>query len=251
MVKGKCIPGVVLWEGESPLADGRCVVVATFKTDNTKTGNMVQVWILRTDVDPASAVSDGSDDAVCGDCPLRAGVCYVATQNAPLQVWKSWRRGLYPKARPAHLELFRGRKVRWGAYGDPVCIPTAIIETVNAVSDGWTGYTHQWRDPRFAEFRRWLHASTETPAAAAQARAAGWLTFRVRCPDEPLLPGEFQCPASREKGMVRECATCMACNGTGGRPSSGAVSPSIVLHGGNAATPTAFRRRISLATVGA
>ena len=47
--------GVVIYRGVSRI-DGRPIVaIATLKTDNEKTGDMIQTWILRADVDPDSS----------------------------------------------------------------------------------------------------------------------------------------------------------------------------------------------------
>jgi hypothetical protein len=42
--------GVVLYEGPSELDGKPIVVVATFNSVNDKTGNMVQTWIIRSDM---------------------------------------------------------------------------------------------------------------------------------------------------------------------------------------------------------
>jgi len=47
------------------------VVLASFESANVKTGNMIQTWILRADIAPNVAIREGSDTAVCGNCPHR------------------------------------------------------------------------------------------------------------------------------------------------------------------------------------
>src|SRR3954468_12839175 len=70
------IKGVVVWKGIS-LLDGRTpiVVVATRggrgRKANRKTGPGVQVYILVDGTVPTETVKDGSDAAVCGNCPHR------------------------------------------------------------------------------------------------------------------------------------------------------------------------------------
>src|SRR5262245_15369886 len=110
--------GAVLCEVDG--FDGKpVVVIATWHSDNAKTGDMVQVWILLRDVRPDHAVRDRRDVSVCGDCGFAGGNgCYVQTRKAPLQVWQAYQRGLYPRWNGS-LEPFRGRMVRFGAYGDP------------------------------------------------------------------------------------------------------------------------------------
>jgi len=60
-------------------------------------------------------------------------------------------------------------------------------------------------------------ASVDTPAERVEAEAMGWRTFRVRLPDEALLPHEAICPASAEAGHKLTCEKCMACDGANGR----------------------------------
>lgn len=67
--------GVILWEGPSLIDGAPIAVIATGigsrKSANTKTGGMVQVHILRTDVEPHVAQRTGDDQSVCGRCPMR------------------------------------------------------------------------------------------------------------------------------------------------------------------------------------
>jgi hypothetical protein len=117
--------------------------------------------------------------------------------------------------------------VRLGAYGDPAAVPSRVWDKILSVAGGWTGYTHQWRgcDPRLM---RYVMASCETAEDVATARRAGYRTFRVLLPGEPLLHGEFACPASAEAGKRRTCETCGACDGA--KQGSNA-SPAIIVHG--------------------
>ena len=115
------------------------VVIATGfkrKSDNPKTGDMIQIWILARDVNPVEAIKIGADEKVCFDCKHRgvAGkqrTCYVRIANAPLGVWKAYTRGMYRRLELADYErAFAGRKVRFGAYGDPVLIPVAMVAAI-------------------------------------------------------------------------------------------------------------------------
>ena len=66
--------GLVLYNGPSSLDGELIVVIATgFRrsTANPKTGDMIQTWILRSDVAPFSAIHSGGDESICGSCPLR------------------------------------------------------------------------------------------------------------------------------------------------------------------------------------
>ncbi len=74
--------GYVLYEGPSQL-DGRPIVciVTGFRaaSDNVKTGDMLQTWILLRNIDPQEATLNGSDFSVCGDCALRGVVSHSAS----------------------------------------------------------------------------------------------------------------------------------------------------------------------------
>jgi hypothetical protein len=210
-------------------------------SQNAKTGAMIQTYILSDEgLSPVKAILAGRDASVCGDCPhratygpngeyLRAGSCYVNAGQGPEAVYGALQRGAYPAYDGRrHRALFAGRLVRFGTYGDPAAVPVRVWRRLASLASGRTGYTHQWRmAPR--ELRRYLMASVETPAQAAEAQAAGWRTFRVRLASEPVLPSEIVCPASAEAGRRRTCATCKACSGA--TASAAARSVVIVAHG--------------------
>ena len=182
--------GVILYEGPS-LIDGQSIaVIATgFQrpTANTKTGNMLQTWIVRADVNPLEAIHTGQDVSICGDCPLRGMLetrqrrtvnrrraCYVNVHQAPLAVYHAYRRGRYePFDSAQHLALFQGRMLRLGSYGDPVAAPLRVWAPLVRVASGRTGYTHQWRDGRFWRYRAFLMASVETLDDARASAGAG------------------------------------------------------------------------------
>jgi hypothetical protein len=200
--------------------DSRIVVIATLESDNEKTGNMIQIWILDRTINPVAAVQSGADTSVCLDCKHRGTgkkdrTCYVRVANAPLGIWRAYHRHRYPFLQlEQYSAVFAGCKVRFGAYGEPVLIPVNVVAAVAAVSAGWTGYTHQWRTPGFAGHSRYLMASCDTIAEHAAAKAAGWRVFRVREEGAPLLPGEIMCPASPEGGHKSQCERCKLCSGT-------------------------------------
>jgi hypothetical protein len=221
--------------------DSQIVVIATGfkrKSANPKTGDMIQLWILARDVNPVQALKTGQDIAVCLDCKHRGKngknrTCYVRVANAPLGVWKAYKRGNYPVLAMAdYAQVFHGRKIRFGAYGEPVLIPLAIVAELARVCDGWTGYTHQWANPAFAEYRAFVMASVDTPQEHDAAKLAGWRTFRVRTEDSPLLTREIICPASEEGGKRTTCADCKLCSGTHDGDSRKDIC--IVVHGAGA-----------------
>ena len=225
--------GIVLWEGPSPVDGAPIVAIATMSSKNPKTGPMVQVWVLRSDVNPAEAVATGQDRATCGDCALRpflqrlarsgqalsgwraslrAKACYVNVGQAPLAVWKAYKAGKYPRWEDGG-GPFYGRKIRWGAYGDPALIPADIVNLINYWSDGWTGYTHQWRHGFATWARDVFMASADTRADVDDARRRGWRVFYAHDGRAPMPAGMITCPASKEAGERTTCAECGLCNG--------------------------------------
>ncbi len=219
----------VVWEGRS-LFDGRPIVaIATglnSVSKNTKTGDMIQVWILPRWRSPLTALLSGSDESVCGDCPLRREACYVRVDAAPLSVWRAYQRGRYA---PLEIDRLAGRRVRLGAYGDPAAIPVSAWVPLLEVCSGWTGYTHAWRtcDQRYREI---LMASCDTLEDRREARDRGWRTFRTRLEIEGLEAGEIACPASAEGGHRSTCAECGLCDGSRGE-SDRRRDIAIVAHG--------------------
>lgn len=201
---------------------GDLVVIATGftrKSSNPKTGDMIQIWILVRRQNPVRALKTGADWIVCGNCKHRGRrgkgrTCYVRVANAPLGVWKAYRRGRYPYLNGSAIEqMFSDRRVRFGAYGDPVHIPFAITRAIALSAERWTGYTHQWQNPAYAGYRSFLMASCDTVSEYAQAKTDGWRTFRVRSANETLYGSEIACPASEEMGHRTTCAKCGLCNG--------------------------------------
>lgn len=230
--------GVVLYEGPSKLDGAPIVVIATGlrnKSTNEKTGAMVQTYILRTDVDPVTAVREGKDASICGDCIHRgdgtgAGrSCYVTLIHGPSAVYRSYLRGIYPKADAFEAAaLFAGRMVRLGTYGDPAAAPFALWKTALLRAKGWTGYTHQWRNVP-ARWSELVMASADSVADMEAAHDKGYRTFRVTAePFQNVKGKETTCPASDEKGNVTSCITCKACMGTAGKARA---SITIAAHG--------------------
>ncbi|AXH46830.1 hypothetical protein SEA_ACOLYTE_87 [Mycobacterium phage Acolyte] len=215
---------MLVWQGPSELTGEELIVLATkaksAKAANMKTGDMVQISILRADVNPTEAIKLGLDEATCGDCPFRSvasggdGGCYThkSLRRGHAQT-SSWNAHQAKGSLPFDVEAFRGLKVRFGSYGDPAAVPFEVWEAILTVSDGVTGYTHQWRtaDPRFAEL---CMASADTVEQRREARHKGYRTFRPRPGNAPRMAGEVICPASTEAGFKTSCETCMACGGT-------------------------------------
>ena len=132
--------GAILWEGPSPLDGQPLVLIITGlaqSTENDKTGDMLQTWILRADVDPWTAFKGPDGYSNCGDCTHRLHrTCYVRWYQAPLSIWNAYKRGSY--SRMPDLGLIRDRMLRIGSAGDPALVPSWVWEPLLAVAAGHT-----------------------------------------------------------------------------------------------------------------
>ena len=176
----------IIYNGPSLLDGKPIVVIATFSNRNTKTGAVVQTYILRSDVNPLEASKTGEDFSICGDCTMRGEVttdparkqakgrrCYVNLGQGVLIVYKSFLRGVYQPADPA--TIGRGRFVRVGTYGDPAAVPAHVWEELLSEADTLHRIQHirsGWR-PDIAM----QSADNHTQAVAHW--TAGRRTFRV------------------------------------------------------------------------
>jgi hypothetical protein len=209
---------LVVYRGPSMLDGSPIVAILTFDSANVKTGPMAQLFIMHAEIAPHDAQKTGDDAAVCGDCPFRpihAKVrgytpCYVKVWQGPRSTWVANR------AAPVRLSEARARikadgvSVRLGAYGDPAALPQWLVQRLTSHAVGFTGYTHQWRDPRFAWLKGYVMASCDDASDYARATAEGWRTFRV-LPKRalPVLAArEILCPSD-----VVECIDCGLCDG--------------------------------------
>lgn len=202
----------VLYEGPSQIDGGPIVALAAsveVPSKNSKTGPMVQVYFLRSDVPPWDAIRSGSDSSICGNCIHRPKApegkqrsCYVDLRFVS-PVWYARREQPYPG-------LFSGRAVRVGTYGDPMSVPMEALAQVFEEADLWTGYSQFWRVAPDARWRGNVMASVHTPDEARQAWALGWRTYRARFAFEPVIDGEIECPFYA--AGVR-CIDCNLCDG--------------------------------------
>jgi hypothetical protein len=207
--------GYMVYQGPS-MIDGRpikAMVTGINKaSDNRKTGDMLQLWIMPINSKPSDAVQNGDDASVCGECPHRPllakinGVspCYVNHGQAPNSIY----RATYPDTGINK----RNAPMRLGAWGDPAALPFEVV--AGLVDGNHTGYTHQWRtcDPRFKDL---LMASVDSRSEKIEASAMGWRTFRVMDrSDAEIMIGEIRCPASKEAGNLTQCADCGLCAGS-------------------------------------
>jgi len=231
--------GIILYEGPSAIDGAPIVVIANriaTGSNNTKTGAMVQTFIMRADVNPFRALKTGQDESICGDCPQRpfkGGKCYVDVAKSVASVYGAYERGRYARPGidydPADLpDLFAGRAFRLGTYGDPAAAPFQIWRAATLKAAKITGYTHQWRNPAFQAFALLCMASADSESDQLLASACGWRTFRAKRASEPRTTSEIGCPAAKENGARTSCERCGLCAGNTSKSAKDIV---INLHG--------------------
>lgn len=222
----------IIYNGPSLLDGKPIVVIATYSNRNTKTGKVVQTYILRSDINPLEASKTGEDFSICGSCPMRGEVttdpkrkiakgrkCYVNLGQGVLIVFKSYKRGVYKEG--SARDMGRDRFVRVGTYGDPAAVPSHVWDELLSECETWTAYTHQkpWR-PDIAM------QSADSYDEAKAHWAEGRRTFRVIVDLGDIdKSNEALCPASKEAGRRVQCTACKLCKG-----SSNAKSIAIVQH---------------------
>ena len=227
----------ILYEGPS-LIDGQPIVaIATYSDKNTKTGLMVQTYILCQNIDPRDANKTGQDFSICGNCPLK-GIptmdpkrklaekrkCYVRIDQGSLIVWKANQKGSYPKTNNIS-ELGRGRMVRLGTYGDPAAVPSYVWHQLLEDAIGHTAYSHQ--NDIIPIDKKIFMGSADSLEHAKKFWSDNIRTFRVIQNLNEIQDNEILCPASKEAGRKSTCAKCKLCSGTS---SNSKKSIAIVQH---------------------
>lgn len=212
--------GVVLYSGPSRLTGQPIVVIAigfNKSSRNSKTGGMIQTYILCADSNPIDAVNSGADTAICGGCMHRKNpltglrTCYVRIDTGPHNVYKAWKRGNYSAL--TDWAIFTNRPVRMGTYGDPAAVPLYVWQNIAAYASTTTGYTHQWRSRKFAGLAPFCQASADSAEDVVKANEKGFGTFRVLPVFESVPSDALHCPASAEMGKKATCLDCGACDG--------------------------------------
>ena len=210
----------IIYNGPSLLDGKPIVVIATYSNRNSKTGRVVQTYIIRADINPLEASKTGEDYSICGDCVMRGTPtsdperkqakgrrCYVNLGQGVLIVYKAFLRGAYQAG--SARDMGRGRFVRVGTYGDPGAVPSHVWDELLSEATTWTAYSHQsgWR-PDIAM------QSADNYAQAWAHWREGRRTFRVITGIEHLDKAhETLCPASKEAGRRVQCTACKLCKG--------------------------------------
>lgn len=233
----------IIYQGPSLIDGSPIVVIAILTSKNTKTGSMLQTYIMRSDMDPRVASKTGADFAICGSCPHRGIAtddpvkkqaenrsCYVLLGQGPLIAYQSMLKGLYPviHGHAAIAALGFGRKVRIGTYGDPAAVPAYIWESLLSQAQMHTAYSHQSAQYGAAFDPKIMMQSADSETEARTAWDQGIRTFRVVSSVADIVVGkEILCPASKEAGKRTSCADCGLCSGS----SIKAKSIAIPAHG--------------------
>ena len=223
------ISSAIIYRGPSLIDGAPIVVIAIDSARNTKTGRMVQTYILRADIDPRDASKSGADASICGACPHRGAPttdlkakqaknrpCYVLLGQGPLIAYRTMLRGGYATVtgHAAIAAIGKGKLVRLGTYGDPAAVPSYIWESLISEAQGHTAYSHQASVASAAFRPDYMMESADTEADARAAWAQGRRTFRVVASVADIVPGrEILCPASKEAGRRVTCAQCKLCGG--------------------------------------
>lgn len=219
----------IIYKGKSQLNGDNIVVIAISSSKNTKTGNMIQTYILvDNDKSPLQNVYSLKDYAICGNCIHRRGTggsCYVNIGQGVTEVYKAYKAGKYKIDLDKAQEEAKDRLVRLGTYGDPAAVPRYVWDNLLKYAKGHAGYTHQWQDHNIADL---VMASVDSEKEQNSAIKKGYRTYRVRMENEPLLKNEFICPASIEGNKKKTCVECKACDG-GYNTRKG--NPVIITHG--------------------
>lgn len=241
------MPGSLIYTGPSLLDDAPIFVAAVWASHpslaNSKTGDLVQTYIMRSDMEPMEASRRGKDYSVCGDCRHRGtptyddrGVaakrsCYVQLGRGPAMVYSAWQRGNYHEALTpeARAGVGRGRVVRIGAYGDGAAVPAHVWTDLLSEAKGHTAYSHLHTaaNPmglgRANSFDPALYmASVDSLPEAQAAWSSGYRTFRVVNSLRQMTANEIECPAERVA-----CDKCQLCNGQ--HPTAKSIA--VVVHG--------------------
>ena len=221
-----------IWEGRSVLDDSPVALVATginpsYKA-NKKTGEGVQTYILSSLYSFKDSIRNGSDVAVCGNCPLRRsklGICYVNEKQGVRIISENLIKNTIPNISTEVYDYIKYMKLplRFGAYGDPMAIPFQHFEKLIESTPYSYGYTHQWANKKIKDkdkYIKYLMASVHTKKAKRAANNMGWSTFRILKTGKKPLKDETLC--SHELDLRVQCKDCRLC--------SGYLAPNIAVH---------------------
>ena len=173
-------------------------------SSNTKTGRMAQTWILRKSK-PHNNKPKGAGCSGCPDDPF----CYVRWEQAPRQVYKSYKAGKYKAfdMESSDVTLLSNTPLRVGAAGEPTEMPAHHWQPLLQIAGKWTGYTHKWKVPANLPYRTFCMASVHSVHEMKRANAMGYRTYRVG--PEPITKDEIMCPHYTHNVTCDQCKLCM------------------------------------------
>jgi len=185
---------------------------------NSKTGDMIQTYFIsKTRINEPKVFG-----SKCNSCPI-VNECYVSRDKlAVRRALKRLINGLSTSYQWSTLdqvlELIKGRKLRFGTYGDPSAIPLQDVAKIASVLTGWTGYTHYWKEIDQG-YSAYYMASVESLEGELLASTLGYRFFRVLLKKDSILESmnSIECPNST-RGIT--CAQCGLCKGASSRAKS-------------------------------
>lgn len=211
--------------------EGLLHVVQYKPSQNSKIGLGYIVQTYHLSMEQVKANDLSKDSKNCLDCPLsmtNGGGCYTHKgfqRMGIMSMLKSKSKGFYPQFSQADFDRFLSKLgdislVRFGAYGEPVLLPsTAILALINKSKGKYTGYTHQWRKGN----HQFAMASVHTLDEAREAISLGYRPFltmdkasydSLNEVDKIWLKMNFiGCPAAKESKYNKTCIQCGLCNG--------------------------------------
>jgi hypothetical protein len=207
--------GFIVFEGASLFDKKPIVGIVTLNSSNAKTGNIAQLWILRSDISPVDAVKNGADQSVCGGCQHRhykKGACYVLPFQGPRAVYDNYRRGGYSSDINEGLARLAGLGLRLGAYGDPAMLPDNTLQSLVHSARFHTGYTHQWKNKKLTHALKYCQGSVDNVEEIAQLHKIDPSAkhFRVSHTND-LFDNEIECLNTTQN---LSCAECKICDGS-------------------------------------
>ena len=205
-----------------------------FDTSNSKTGSMVQNYILPESwILSSENIENLSDKEICFDCThgqSKEKTCYVRSKMSNLGLIskvRSFRKlGLEnipefsEKIEAKLLGKINGKAVRFGAYGEPILLGEDLVQKITKKAKFWTGYTHQWHKNNWA--KNYFMASVETERLAEASHKLGFRSFFVGQTENKNF---VTCPASKEAGRKTTCENCKLCMGTQSKAKSVTILP--------------------------
>lgn len=225
---------MIIWQGPSRIDKSPIVAIATWGSKNPKTGQMIQVWIIRADMHPMQAIKSGRDSAVCGNCPMRGKTPFGLDRSCYVQlmcmgsIYKKFRAGKYDRIRWDDMGpngIPSRDPIRISAYGDPCAVPLKVWRKLltrrNYRGDvslvPHTGYTRQWHLAKNKRYAELFHASVFSPNECRKAQSKGFKYFYPNVNTFDAISAIDQNVAQCVNSIHGvQCVDCLNCSGVSG-----------------------------------